>query len=666
MGRRAASTGKSLIVLKAVVLLWAAVLGARLIQLQILEHARYAERSAKQAVAKVTLAARRGSIYDRNGNVLALTAPVRAVYVNPRMISQPSVAAQILARVLELDRAPLESRLAAAVAGRRGSLLIQDGVSYQQAENLRKFRFNWLWIETKTPRLYPKGTLAAHILGGVDADQRGNFGLEQALDEELAGVPGLAEVIRDAAGRFIEEKVTRPPLDGAHITLTIDERIQQVAEEGLARAVAARGGATGSAVVLDPENGDILALASYPAYDPGQPVRNPKELELRMNQAVSVPFEPGSVFKVVTMAAALETTSLRPETVIPCGNGSINLYGRIIRDHHPYGLLSMADVLAKSSNVGTIQIALKVGARNLHEYVRRFGFGRKTGLPLPAESPGRVWDLKDWGKTSIGSVAIGHEISATTVQLAQAMAVFANGGRLVRPRLILSKRRPGQEAVPEPVARPVRVIQPETAITMRQMMEGVVLHGTGTEAKLAGYTAAGKTGSAQVWDPECRCYRHFYNSSFAGFAPVTRPALVVVVTINRAPVFGGVLAAPVFREITSNALRLMSVHRDLPDAPPPREDTPAAPRGPAIAELGPPGPLPPLPDPGAPLRAASLEVWGPSVPDFHGKTVRKVLEESAALGLPVEVLGSGVARAQVPPPGEILPRGERIRVLFTR
>lgn len=666
MSRHAATTGKSLLVLKGAVLLWAGVLGVRLVQLQILDHKRYAERSKDQSVATVKIAARRGSIYDRNGNVLALTAPVRAVFVNPRMISQPGPAAEILARVLELERGALESRLADAVAKQRGALLIQARVSEEQAESLKRFRFDWLWIETKTPRLYPKGTLAAHILGGVDGDQRGNFGLEQALNDELAGNPGLAEVIRDAAGRFIEEKVTQSPVHGADLTLTIDERIQQVAEEGLARAVASRGGATGSAVVLDPENGDILALASYPPYDPGQPVRSSKELELRINQAVSVPFEPGSVFKVVTLAAALETTDLKPETLIPCGNGSINLYGRVIRDHNPYGVLSMADVLAKSSNVGTIQIGLKAGPRNLYEYIRRFGFGRKTGLPLPAESPGKVWDLKAWGKTSIGSVAIGHEISTTTIQLAQAMAVFANGGRLVRPRLILSKRKPGQQPAPEPVAAPVRVIRPETAITMRQMMEGVVLHGTGTQAKLAGYSAGGKTGSAQVWDPVCRCYRHFYNSSFAGFAPVTRPALVVVVTINRAPVFGGVLAAPVFREITSNALRLMSVHRDLPDDPPLREDASAAARGPATAELGPPDPLPPLPDLGAPLRVASLDVWGPSVPDFRGKTVRKVLEESAALGLPVEVLGSGVARAQVPPPGEILPRGERIRIQFAR
>lgn len=664
MIRQTAGAGRAVRILKIAVLVWAAVLAGRLVQLQVYKGGQYREQSRRQAERRVKLPAQRGAIYDRHGSVLALTAPVRTVYVSPKMITEPAVAAEVLSRVLEMDAGELERRLAAAVKAKRGHLEVKSGISIEQAESLRRFRFDWLWIETTNPRIYPKGTLAAHVLGGVNRDQRGSFGLEQVLDAELAGVDGEAVVIRDVGGRVLEERVVKPPIPGMDITLTIDERIQQIAEEELAKAVTTRGGAFGSVVVMDPESGDILALASYPSYDPNLPVRSAEEMDLRVNHAVSAPFEPGSVFKVITLAAALETTSLKPETVIPCGNGSINLFGRIIRDHKAYSALSMEDVLAKSSNIGTIQIGLKVGARNLLEYVRRFGFGRKTGVPLPGESAGKVWDLPAWGKTSIGSVAMGHEISATTVQLAQAMAVFANGGRLVRPRLILSRRRAGEEAVPEPAVTAVRVIRPETAVTMRQMMERVVLSGTGTQAKLAGYSSAGKTGSAQVYDPECHCYRHLYNSSFAGFAPVGRPALVAVATINRAPVFGGVTAAPVFREVASNSLRLLSVPKDLPDAPPPREDSPAAYSDLAIAELGFPGP--PLPDLGTPLSTASLEVWGPRVPDFSGKTVRRVLQESAELGLPVEVTGSGVARAQAPLPGEILPRGERIRIQFAR
>jgi cell division protein FtsI (penicillin-binding protein 3) len=324
----------------------------------------------------------------------------------------------------------------------------------------------------------------------------------------------------------------------------------------------------------------------------------------------------------------------------------------------------MADVLAKSSNIGAIQIGLKVGSKNLLDYVRRFGFGQATGLPLPAESQGKVRDLKNWGRTSIGSVSMGHEVSTTTVQLARAVSVIANGGLLVKPRLILRRQRPGEKPEPEPVTPPRRVLQPETAITMRQMMEGTVLHGTGTLARLKGYSAGGKTGSAQIFDPACGCYLHIYNASFAGFAPVANPAIVVVVTINGAPVYGGVAAAPVFREVATAALRLLDVPKDLPDAPPPREAKPAQFADLAIADLG--SPVVARSRPGIPDRGAPLELWGPTVPNFSGKTMRSVLEESAALGLPVELTGSGIARSQAPPAGNILPRGEPVRIQFAR
>jgi cell division protein FtsI (penicillin-binding protein 3) len=415
---------------------------------------------------------------------------------------------------------------------------------------------------------------------------------------------------------------------------------------------------------MDPSTGEILALASYPAFDGNQPVSSEQDLANRINHAVSAPFEPGSVFKVITVTAALETTPLRPETVIPCGRGRINLFGRVIHDHDSYAALPVSEVLAKSSNIGAIQIALRTGERNLLDYVRRFGFGRATGIPLPAESAGKVRDLENWGRSSIGSVAMGHELSVTTVQLAQAISVVANGGLLMKPRLVLRRQKPGQKPEMDVVEPPRRVVRPETAITMRQMMEGVVLHGTGKLARMDGYTAGGKTGSAQIFDPNCGCYKHVYNSSFAGFAPVGNPAIVVVVTINGAPEFGGAVAAPVFRAVATAALRLLDVPKDLPDAPPPREDEPVGFADLAIADLGSPAAL--LPEPGIPASGGVFELWGPKVPDFSGKTMRTVLEESAALGLPVEVAGSGIVRGQAPPAGSILPHGERVRLQFAR
>ena len=283
-----------------------------------------------------------------------------------------------------------------------------------------------------------------------------------------------------------------------------------------------------------------------------------------MNHAFSVPFEPGSVFKVITLSAALETTNLRPESPINCNGGKLTLFSRTIHDSHAgMWVVPMATVLAKSSNIGAIQVGLKVGQVNMHDYMMRFGFGQKTGLPLPGESPGKVYRLERWGKTSLASVSMGQEVSVTTLQLAQAASVIASGGMLVKPRLVLKR---GDRV--EPVPAPVRVLKPENAITMRQMMEGVVLVGTGSRARLAGYSSGGKTGSAQIYDYASKHYTHTYNGSYMGFAPMTNPQVVVVVTLNGThgeAGFGGQAAAPVFKIVAGEALRVFDVPKDLPE-----------------------------------------------------------------------------------------------------
>ena len=430
---------------------------------------------------------------------------------------------------------------------------------------------------------------------------------------------------------------------------------------------------------MNPRTGEILAMASYPSFDPNKPPAPGELLAARSNQAVSVPFEPGSVFKVITLSAALETTNLRPETPINCGNGSITLFGRTIHEaKHGYGVMPMALVLAKSSNIGAIQVGMRVGQEKMYEYVRRFGFGQKTGITLPAESAGMVRKLRVWGATSLSSVAMGHEIGTTSLQLAQACSVVANGGLLLRPKVILRK---GDRGVETEAPRPV--LKPETAFTMRQLMEGVVVHpaGTGHRARLSGYSSAGKTGSAQIYDFAAKHYTHTYNGSFMGFAPVTNPAIVVVVTINGThgtAGFGGVAAAPVFKVVAEEALRVLDVPKDLPDVAPSEEKKKAEPENTddlPIADLG--SGAPPLLDedePGAAggaqgtavADAAAPAESGPKVPNFRGKTMRAVLAEATALGLPVLVDGSGVARGQQPAPGLILHAGERIRVRFAR
>ncbi|MGC9969009.1 MAG: penicillin-binding transpeptidase domain-containing protein [Bryobacteraceae bacterium] len=678
---RARGTGRAtgrMVGLALVALIWALAILCRLVYLQIVCHKAYQEIADRQQHRIFKIEAARGAILDRCGRPLALSLPVDSVCINPLRVPDASLAAEILAGVLRVDRQEFLARLDRAKADDAGFLWVKRKITPEEAERLHSLKLEFVEFRAESQRHYPDGSLASHVVGTVDFQERGNLGLEQSLDKELVGRPGSVKMLTDVQQRGVEALATSAAEPGANITLSIDERIQFLVEREIKAACELRNAASGSAVVMNPYTGEILALASYPSFDPNRPPQSAEERAARFNHPVSVPFEPGSVFKIITLSAALETTSLRPDSPINCGGGTLNLFGRVIHEaKHGYGTLSFADVLAKSSNIGAIQIGLKVGEKNLLEYVRRFGFGKRTGIPLPAESSGTVRDLKFWGKSSIGSVAMGHEISTTALQLAQACSVIANGGMLVRPRLILKRQRPGGKPQNEPAEPPRRILKPETAITMRQLMEGVVLHGTGKGARLPGYTSGGKTGSAQIFDQATKHYTHFYNGSFVGFAPVTNPAVVIAVTLNGTKQFGAVVAGPVFKSVAVDVLRLLDVPRDLPETAPEPAIEPAETNDVAIAELStPPEDLstPPA-DPSAVPAVTSAEATappaamvvvaaGPRVPSFQGKTVRAVLEESLAAGVPVDVLGSGVARGQAPAAGEFLHPGERVRVQF--
>jgi cell division protein FtsI (penicillin-binding protein 3) len=464
----------------------------------------------------------------------------------------------------------------------------------------------------------------------------------------------------DVKRRGIDSQLSSEPHPGASITLTIDGRLQFVAERELAAQVQAKNAVSGSIVVLDPATGDVLALASYPTYDPNQPPKAGQTFT-RLNHAVSVPFEPGSIFKVFNFSAALETTNLTPDTPVNCHGGVLALPGRVVHDAHGgTGVVPMHVVLEKSSNVGAIEVGTRVGNQNMYDYVRRFGFGQKTGIPLPAESAGKLRKLSRWGTTSLASISIGQEISVTTLQLAQGAAVIATGGYLVRPRLVLKK---GNQAVP-PSPR-VRVLKADTSVTMRQMMDGVVLHGTGTAAKLSGYAVGGKTGSAQIFDFAARHYTHTYNGSFIGFVPLNHPAFVMVVTLNGThgtAGFGGAAAAPVFHKVAEEALRVLEVPKDVPDEPPTLVAQAADVNDLAISDGS---DQPNILEDGDDDDEAAPAV-GPKVPDFRGKTMSAVLAEATAKGLTIVPNGSGLARAQVPRAGSVLHEGASILVQFSR
>jgi len=704
-----------------IMLLWVGAIFARLVTLQVFRHDDLLRQAEQQQQKTEEIPAARGAIFDRTGQPLAKTLPAESICINPLKIPDPGVAADVLSRVLDLDRAALYKRIVRAKAHNAGFLWVKRKVSVEEAKRVRSLPFEWLEFRSEMRRFYPHGQLAAHVLGStgiVDPDdvlEHGNGGVEMSFDEELSGRPGLARVYKDVRQNAYDSVVSRPPEPGTDLTLTIDPNLQYDAERALEAAALKTGAKTGSIVALNPYTGDILAMANYPTYDPnGNDGTGKREVAgSRSNLAVAAPFEPGSVFKVITLAAALETTNLTPDTMINCGNGVINLFGRVIHDHNSYSSLSMADVLAKSSNIGAIQIGLKVGEQKLYEYVRKFGFGRKTGVELPGESGGMLRRLSQWEPSSIGSVAMGHEVGATSIQLALAGAVVANGGMRVKPRLILARQKPGGPMERTVAEKPERIIRPETAITMRQMMEGVVLRGTGRGlANLRGYTSGGKTGSAQIYDFKAKAYTHHYNASFLGFAPVSNPQIVIAVTLigtsGGSAGYGGPVAAPVFRQVATSGLRMLDVPRDLPDTTPRVAKTDksdendlaiaglsgAVPLEFSAATSSTPKPeqavrqqsvssvtLPPVRSaPTTSVADASLgrrpflsepapktrSAFGPKVPDLRGMTLRAVLEESAASGLVIEVQGDGMARAQDPAPGGALAPGARIRVQFTR
>ena len=554
-------------------LVWVGAIVGRLVWLQVVRHDELLKLARQQQQKTVEVQATRGAILDRNGQPLAKSLPAESICVNPLKIPDAGVAADLLSRVLVMDRRKLFDRLKSAKLRGTGFLWVKRKATAEEAERVRSLKLDWVEFRPEMRRFYPHGTLASHVVGSTgyvdDTEEHGNAGIEASFDEELAGRPGLEQVFTDVKQNPYDSLVSRKPEPGSNLTLSIDSNLQYTAERELDKAVESSGAATGTIVVLNPYTGDVLAMANSPRFDPNIPPGPREPPNARSNLAVTTPFEPGSVFKVITLTAALETTSLRPDTIINCGNGSIKLFGRVIHDHDSYAALPMADVLAKSSNIGAINIGLKVGDHMLYNYVRRFGFGKKTGIDLPGESTGMVRRVEQWTPSSIGSVAMGHEISTTSLQLALAGASVANGGMLVKPRLVVSRQRPGQASQAFAPERPERIMRPETAIQMRQMMEGVVLRGTGKKAALAGYTSGGKTGSAQVYDLRTHVYTHTYNASFLGFAPVVNPQIVVAVTLNGTTHgqagFGGAVAAPVFREVATTALRILDIPKDLPD-----------------------------------------------------------------------------------------------------
>lgn len=657
-----------------------AVLG-RLGYLQLFLHREYLARAARQQQRTIEITPKRGSIYDRNLHPLAMSIPVDSVFAVPVEIADAQLAAQLLSRVLGMPQDVLEARLGSA----QSFVWIARKVPPDKKEAVEALNLKGIYFQKENQRIYPKRALAAHVLGFVDLDEKGLGGIEYELDKQIRGKSEKIVVMADARQRWFDGGAAqREP--GANVVLTLDEAIQYIAERELAAAVAKTHALAGTVVVMNPNNGEILALANWPKFNPN--AANEASAEARMNRAVTALYEPGSTFKLITLAAAFDQGIVRPGEVFDCENGAVYLAGHRIRDHKPFGLLTVSDILAQSSDVGAIKIALRLGAPKFYDYIRAFGFGQLTGVDLPGESKGLVRRLESWSAISIGSISMGQEVGVTPIQLLSAVSAIANGGLLYRPHVVAQLRRDNKSFPAEGVlapGEPRRVIRPETAATLRRLMEGVILDGTGKLAHLDGWTAAGKTGSAQKIDPATGRYSHTQLiASFTGFAPISNPAVAILVSLD-SPVGqheGGQVAAPVFKRIAEQVLAYLDVPRDVPLEPRLVQvayKNQNASNLEALSDFTPTdfAALPDLPpaelsgtdarsarDQAPPVTVAVDEGGDVTVPDFSGKTMREVTETCLKLGLDPFLVGSGLAQQQAPVPGRKVRRGAKLTVQF--
>ncbi len=644
---------------------WAFLIFLKLVYLQIFQHKEFVRAAESQQRMQMEIQGPRGTIFDRTGLPLAKSLPVDSVCLNPLRVPDMATAAQLLAPVLSLDPVEVYSNIKDAAEKKRGFLWIKRRITPAESTRLRSMNLEWIEFRTESRRFYPNGQLSSHAIGSVDHREHGNGGLELGLDDDLAGKAGEVKMLADSRHNVYAEEVESEPLPGKDVYTTLDSRIQYIAERSLAQAVISSHAKSGSVVAMDPRTGDVLVMANYPTFDPNIPPQPGESAASRNNLAVTSPYEPGSVFKVVTMATGLDAHKITPQTVVNCG--AIRIGNHTYKESHAgyFGSLTTADVLAHSSNLGAMQVGFRIGPEVFQEHVRRFGFGKPTGIGLPSESGGRV--RKKWSTMTLASVSMGHEVMVTALQLAQMGAVVANGGTLVRPRLWTKKQRAGEAPEMAPAVQGTRVLRPESAIELRKMMEGVVLFGTGRgHANLKEYTSGGKTGTAMIFNTATNQYTHFYNGSYLGFAPMTNPAIVIVVTVNGTSGlggYGGTVAAPVFRDVATEALRILDIPKDLPEEFVAVKEEKGNSEDLAIAGLDPEAVKELMAGDDAAVDAPQS---GPRVPNFKGKTMRGVLEEAASSGTPVEVMGSGIARLQMPPPGAFLPPGEKVRIQFAR
>jgi len=640
------------------VLLLAAILAiafggltGRLGWLMVVKHGELTQLAERQYSRTVVLYAQRGPIVDRQGVALATSTATESLFVQPRSVGDPVRVASRLAPILGQP----ESELHAALTGTRPFVWLRRKLPPTVAERVKALREPGLGFLPEPLRLYPNRELAAHVLG-FEGAEGGLEGVERAFNADLAGVPGKAIAGRDALGREVAaQHVLQQPQPGHGVMLTIDRTIQYLAEREIDAAYRRTHAKAAIAVVLEPRTGDVLAMAMRPTFNPNTFLDVPSSDSWR-NRAVTDPFEPGSTFKAILAASALEEGVVRPDDRIYAENGAITLAGTTIRDWKKYGWLTFAEVLQNSSNVGSIKVGLSLGRDRYHRYMKAFGFGAPTGVGLAGESRGLLRDPQRWSLLSLPTMSIGQEVSVTALQLVTAFGAIANGGTLMQPRLVRSTFDPeGRETRRFEVKAVRQVISPTTARTLSKLLTTVVESGTGHFAAIPGYAVAGKTGTAQKLDPSTKRYSHAPGVlSFVGFAPADEPRFVMLVMLDepRNEKWGSEAAAPIFSAIGREILRYLEV--------PPRDVQPVQ------ILTGPPA------EPVSPARVklvSTAEAREPDgtrrMPDLGGKTLRQALEALEPLRVDVRLAGQGRVFRQVPAAGDPLEPGAVARLTLT-
>ncbi len=547
------------------VALWFVLVAARLVQLQVFKHRELKSEAIEQNRYIRDVWPTRGTITDRHGKLLARSLPFPSLFLAPEANESRESLSRKIKQVQQII--PLSAKEIQRVKNRVENgdrfIWIKRKIPWEYLEKLKQAEIPGVFLQTETKRFYPYGSYLAHVLGAVDIDDQGLGGIEYKYNQLLQGKKGRVLVRRDALRRKYDLEVLEPAIPGNDLVLTIDSTIQYIAERELERAVDENQASWGTVIVSHPPTGEILAMASYPDYDPNY--YPPADPSAQINRAIQENFEPGSAFKIITAAAALESGKVNLRRIYDCSAGYVSIGGLAIRDHKRFNLLTFPEVFIHSSNVGTIQVAMELGEYYFFEMIRKFRFGEKTGIDLPGEEAGILRPPSSWTVHTLPHISVGYEISVTAVQLLQALNVLANRGDLVPPRVVRAINGPdGNKPASTPPS--CRVLAAETAAYMIDaIFSKVVEEGTGTAARVLGFPAAGKTGTAQKFDPVTKSYsssRH--RAVFLGFIPVDNPRISIIVVIDEPKAgkyYGGDVAAPVFREIASRVLLYL---RELP------------------------------------------------------------------------------------------------------